>query len=93
MPEIRASLDDVDKTLFKVTQMVFMLTIDKTPDSNNRLSHLVITKAERSKLVNDILVDFGDKLNLKSQNYAVASAQLLRDLLLKDYKCADDPWE
>jgi hypothetical protein len=93
MPEIRAFLDDTEHSLFKVTQMVFLLLIDKRPDSKNQLNHLVITNAERTKLINDIDVDFGAKLEQKNSNYTVSSAALLKAMLLKDYKCADDPWQ
>jgi len=94
MPKIRAFLDDIDHTLFQAaTPMVFATLIDQKPDSQNHLSHLVITKAERDKLVKDISTAFGKKLEQKDQNYIVSSASLLKAFLLKDYKCSDDPWD
>lgn len=91
--QFRASLDYIDKTLFESTTMIFAILIDQRPHSNNHLNHLVITKAEREKLVHDLTVAFGEKLEQKNQNYIVSSASVLKAYLLKDYKCADDPWQ
>jgi hypothetical protein len=63
------------------------------PDSKNHLGHLIITRAERAKLIHDLTMDFGTKLDKKNQNSTVSSASVLRTYLLKNYKCADDPWE
>lgn len=83
VPEIRASLDDIDHTLFKVTQMVLLQMMDQRPDFKNHLSHLLVTKAERSKLINDIEIEFGEKLDRKGQNYGVSSAQLIHKTFFK----------
>jgi hypothetical protein len=94
MPKLRAFLDDIDQMLFQAaTPMVFATLIDNKPDSQNHLSRLVITRAERAKLVRDLTISFGAKLDQKNQNYIVSSASLLKAFLLKDYKCSDDPWD
>lgn len=93
MPKIRAFLDDIDHTLFESTPIIFAVLIDQRADSQNHLNHLVITKADREKLVHDLTVSFGEKLEQKNQNYIVSSASVLKAYLLKDYKCADDPWQ
>ena len=85
IPKIRAFLDDIDHTLFQAaTPMVLATLINNKPDSQNHLSPLVITKAEREKLVHDLIIDFGAKLEQKNQNYigaALRSAVGLRQLL------------
>jgi hypothetical protein len=91
--KIRAFSDEIDHTLFEATPMVFATLIDQRPDSNNHLSHLVITKAEREKLVHDLTVAFGEKLEQKNQNYFVSSASVLKAYLQKGYKCSDEPWQ
>ena len=81
------------QTLFKASPMVFASLIDQRPDSQNDANHLIITKEERSSLVKDIKISFGEKLNQKGQNYTVSAASVLMAYLLKDYKCADEPWQ
>jgi hypothetical protein len=93
MPKIRAKLEYIDQSLFEATPLIFATLIDQRPDSQNHLSHLAIKKVERSKLISDVNSDFGAKLDQKDSNYTVGSAKLLKELLLKDYKCSDDPWK
>ena len=93
VPKIRAQIDYVDNTLFKVTPLIFATLIDQKPDSKNHLSHLIITKEEREKLLHTLKAAFGKKLEQKNQNYGVSSASVLKAYLTKDYKCSDEPWE
>ena len=93
MPKIRASLEFVDNAIFEATPLVFATLIDQKPDSRNHASHLIITKAERTKLLDDIAARFGSKLDQKNQNTTVSAASVLKAYLLKDFKCSDDPWE
>lgn len=92
MPKITASLEYLDNTLFKATPLVFSTLIDLKADSQGHASHLVITKAERHKLIREINNLFGSKLDKKTQNYIVSSASVLRAYLKKDFKNSDDPW-
>ena len=93
MPKIRASLEFVDNAIFEATPLIFATLIDQKPDSRNHVSHLIITKAERTKLLGDIAARFGSKLDQKNQNTTVSAASVLRAYLLKEFKCSDDPWE
>jgi len=94
IPELRAKIDDVDHTLFSASPLVFMSLVDARPDSHDHVSHLVITIAERSQLIDQINASFGGKLDQKSQPYGVSTATILRDALLtKGYKCSDEPWD
>ena len=93
MPQIRAQLDYIDQALFEATPSIFITLIDMKPDSQNHASHLIITKAERAGLIDDLNTDFGSKLDQKEPNYTVGAASVLRTYLLKDYKCSDDPWD
>lgn len=93
MPKLRAGLDYVDHALFEMTPLMFGLLIDPTPDSNGHTSHLIITKAERAKLIADLDTLFGSKIDQPDQNYTVSAAKLLKGYLLKDFKASDEPWE
>ena len=92
-PMITAHLEFVDQALFEVTPLIFAALIDERPDAQNHMSHLTITKAERTGLVNSINTYFGKKLDSKDQNYTVSSASVLKFYLTKKgFKCSDEPW-
>jgi hypothetical protein len=93
MPQIRATLDAVDQAIFKATPLIFATLIDLRPDSENHVSHLIVTQAERKRLISAIDTHFGSKLDQKDQNYTVSAASVLKAYLLKDFKSADDPWD
>jgi hypothetical protein len=92
MPKITATLEYLDETLFKVTPAVFGALIDMKADIQGHVSHLVITKAERQKLIQSLKSSFGSKLSAKNQNYTVSAASVLLSYLQKDFKCSDEPW-
>jgi len=92
MPKMRAELEYIEKTLFEATPLLFSALIDPRPDSQNHMSHLVITREERNRLIKKIDSYFGDKLDKESQNYTVSSASVLKAYLKKGYKCSDEPW-
>ncbi len=92
MPEITASIEYIDETIFKCMSLVFALLIDEKPDSEGHMSHLNITKAQRQELIDKINVLFGESLDKENKNWTVSSAYLLKAYLLKDYKCIDE-WQ
>lgn len=93
MPKIRAQLDDIDQTLFQAAPAIFGTLIDPKEDSKNHASHLLVTKAERKDLIDDLNLRFGAKLEEKEPNYTVGAATVLKGYFLKDFKCSDEPWE
>jgi hypothetical protein len=93
VPKIRAFLDSLDETLLMASGMAWAILIDQKPDSKNHLSHLIITRAEREQLLSYLNAGFGQKLDDKSANSIVSSAALLRVLLTRNYKYADEPWQ
>jgi hypothetical protein len=92
MPQIRAQLDYIAKSLFEVSPGVFATLIDRKADSKGYASHLIITKEERAKLIDSLNTDFGAKLDAKEQNWTVSAASVLKGYLLKDFKSSDEPW-
>jgi hypothetical protein len=93
MPKMRAELEYVDHSLFEAIPLIFATLINPKPDSKNHVNHLIITKSERAKLIDDLNGDFGPKLDQKDQNFTVSAASVLKAYLLKDYRSADEPWE
>jgi hypothetical protein len=63
-----------------------------SPHRQGHASRLIITRAERDKLVRSLQISFGKKLvDQQEQNLIVSSASVLRDYLpKKGYKCSDD---
>jgi hypothetical protein len=93
MPKLRARLDYLDKALFEASPLVFATLIDPKPDSKNHVSHLIVTRAERTKLIANVNKAFGEKLTQKNPNYTVSAAYILKVYFQKDFKCSDEPWQ
>ncbi len=89
----RGNLDFIDQALFEATPSVFATLIDMKEDSKGHASHLIITKEEEVGLISKLDDSFGAKLDQKDPNYIVGSARVLKDYLLKGYKCSDEPWD
>ncbi len=93
MPAIRGQMDFIDHALFEASPSVFATLIDIKEDSKGHVSHLIITKEDRVKLLDTINADFGAKMDAKIQNWTVSAASVLKAYLLKDFKSSDEPWE
>ena len=90
-PKVTAHLEYVDRALFEATGAIFATLIDFRSDTQDA-SRLIVTRAERDRLVRDLQISFGKKLEQQDQNLIVSSASVLRDLLAKKgYKCSDEP--
>lgn len=95
LPKINAQVEFIDQGIFKTAPVVFatLIQTEKT-NSHGGADHLIITKAERDDLVQQIKLGFGDKLNQHNQNWIVSAASVLEFYLeKKGYKCADEPWD
>ncbi len=95
VPEIRAELDDSRKSVFQAAPLVFMTLIDQKPDSQNHVSHLLITKAEKADLQDqlDLMLKDIPPNDKEDHDYYISAAMVLRAAFQKGYKCADDPWD
>lgn len=91
LPKFTAQIEYIDKLIFQTSPLVFATLISNRPDSQNHLSHLVITSAERDELIQTIIANFGDKLNNRDQSYAVGIGKLFKDKLL-EFHAFDEPW-
>jgi len=89
-PQLTAEMEDIDRTLFQMTPLVFMSWIDMKPDSENHVNHLLLRTSQREALVKKIDSDFGAILET-DRRFVVASASVLKVKLL-EFKCSDEPW-
>lgn len=93
VPEIRAELDAVRKSVFEAAALVFMSLIDPKPDSQGHASHLLITKAEKADLQDQLNIILKDQPDEGDYDYYISAAMVLRGGLQKGHKCADEPWQ
>lgn len=93
VPEVRAQLDDSRKSVFQAAALVFMTLIDQKPDSQGHVSHLVITKAEKAELQEQLALMLKNELDNGDHDYYISAAMVLQGGLQKGHKCADDPWD
>jgi hypothetical protein len=89
MPKLTAEIDYIDHAIFEATPLVFGMLISSVPDKYNHMSNLIITTAERKRLIDDINSYFGAKLQQEQQPWLVCAATVLRDYLLKDFNSSD----
>jgi len=94
VPEIRAELEQLQNVVFAASALVFMTLVDPKPDSQDQISHLLITKAEKSDLEGTLAIILEGQPNEGDRDPYVSAAMVIRDdLVKKGYKCADEPWE
>jgi hypothetical protein len=91
MPQIRAELEETQKAVFDATPLIFIALIDQKPDSQNHLSHLLITRAEKSDLQDQLEIMLKDVPEKGDHDYYISAAMVLRGGLQKGYKCTDEP--
>jgi len=93
MPQLRAELDGVQKAVFEATPLIFMTLINPKADSQGHVSHLLITKAEKNDLQDQLEILLKGQSDEGDHDYYISSAMVLRSAFLKGHKCADEPWE
>ena len=93
VPQLRAELEATQKGVFEATPLVFITLLDMKPDSQGHVSHLIITKQERSDLQGDLDIILKDQPDHGDHDYYISAAMVLRAAFLKGHKCADEPWE
>src|SRR6266513_4323950 len=59
MPQITATMEYADESIFRLTPLVFSLLVDQKEDGKGHLSHLIITKKEGQKLTGTLKNYFG----------------------------------
>jgi hypothetical protein len=92
-PELTAKMEQIDKTIFTTAQAMFFALVDDArigPDGN--LHHLLLTKKERTSMVQLIDKMFGPTtLEDKNSTHIVAAAWVIKyGLTRPHYKAADE---
>lgn len=93
LPQIRAELENVQKGVFEAATLVFMTLIDLKPDSQGHLSHLAITKADKSDLQDQLNIMLQGQAEHGYHDYYISAAMVIRGGLNKGHKSADEPWD
>ena len=91
-PIMTAMMQALDKMTFTATELVIGSAISDRADSQNHANHLVITRAQRANLVQQIESYFGDSLDRKDAPIAVQGAKMIKEKL-NEYFVSDDPWK
>jgi hypothetical protein len=92
-PEITAQVEQIDKIIFTIAKaMFFALVDDDRVGRGGKLHHLLLTKKERTSMVQLIDKMFGPKtLEDKNSSHIVAAAWVIKyGLTRPQYKAADE---
>jgi len=92
-PELTATIEQIDKTVFTASQAVFFALVDErrvAPDG--KLHHLLLTKRDRTAMIQLIDKVFGPQLEDKNASSIVSAALIIKYGLTRPiYKSADEP--
>jgi hypothetical protein len=92
-PELTAQIEQIDKSVFKISQAIFFALVDErrvAPDG--KLHHLLLGKKDRADTIQLIDNVFGQKLEDKNASSIVSAAWVIKYGLTRPiYKSADEP--
>jgi hypothetical protein len=91
-PELTAQVEEIDKSIFTMAQaMFFALVDDARIGADGTLHHLILTKKDRTSMVQLIDKIFGSTLEDKNASRIVSSAWVIKyGLTRPHYKAADE---
>ena len=91
-PEITAQVEQIDKIIFTISKaMFYALVDDDRAGADGKLHHLILTKKDRTSMVQLIDKTFGPTLEDKNASYIVSSAWAIKyGLTRPNYKAADE---
>jgi hypothetical protein len=91
-PEITAQVEQIDKIIFTISKaMFYALVDDDRAGADGKLHHLILTKKDRTSMVQLIDKTFGPTLEDKNASYIVSSAWVIKyGLTRPNYKAADE---
>ena len=91
-PEITAQVEQIDKIIFTISKaMFYALVDDDRAGADGKLHHLILTKEDRTSMVQLIDKTFGPTLEDKNASYIVSSAWVIKyGLTRPNYKAADE---
>jgi hypothetical protein len=91
-PEITAQVEQIDKIIFTISKaMFYALVDDDRAGADGKLHHLILTKKDRTSMVQLIDKTFGPTLEDNNASYIVSSAWVIKyGLTRPNYKAADE---
>ena len=91
-PELTAQVEQIDKSIFTMAQaMFFALVDDARVGADGNLDHLLLTKKDRTSMIQLIDKIFGPTLEDKNANHIVSAAWAIKyGLTRPHYKAADE---
>jgi cell division protein FtsB len=91
-PEITAQVEQIDKITFTIAKAMFYALVDDgRVGADGKLHHLILTKKDRTSMVQLIDEIFGPTLEDKKASHIVASAWVIKyGLTRPHYKAADE---
>jgi hypothetical protein len=92
-PELTAQVEQIDKSMFQMSQALFLALVDEgRVDADGNLHHLILNKKDRAGMVHTIDIDFGQSLDDKNSTSVVSAAWAIKYGLTRPiYKAADEP--
>ena len=91
-PEITAQVEQIDKIIFTIAKaMFFALVDDDRLGADGKLHYLILTKKDRTSMVQQIDKIFGPTLEDENASHIVSSAWVIKyGLTQTHYKAADE---
>lgn len=93
-PELTAQVEQIDKTMFKISQPFFLALIDEGRISaDGNLHYLIVSKKDRADMVRTIDTAFGQSLDDAKNSTSIVNAAwaIKYGLTRPTYKAADEP--
>jgi hypothetical protein len=91
-PELTAEVEEIDKSMFTVAKVMFFALVDDARvGADGNLHHLILTKKDRTSMVQLIDKIFGPTLEDKNATHIVSAAWVIKyGLTRPNYKAADE---
>jgi hypothetical protein len=93
-PELTAQVEQIDKSMFQMSQALFLALVDDgRVDADGNLHHLILNKKDRAGMVHTIDIAFGRSLDDNKNSTSIVSAAwaIKYGLTRPIYKAADEP--
>jgi hypothetical protein len=92
-PELTAQVEQIDKSMFSMSQALFLALVDEgRVEADGNLHHLILNKKDRVDMVHTIDTAFGRSLDDKNATSIVNAGWAIKyGLTRPHYKAADEP--
>ena len=93
-PELTAQVEQIDKSMFSMSQALFLALVDEgRVEADGNLHHLILNKRDRANMVHTIDTAFGRSLDDDKNATTIVNAAwaIKYGLTRPTYKAADEP--